>query len=126
MTTLLVADDDENIRALVSAALSDAGYRVIEAFDGQDAWEKIQARRPAGLVLDLNMPRMDGLAVCRKVRSSQEFARTPILMLTIRALVEDRVRGLDCGADEYLTKPFEPSVLVSRVKALLARCQKPA
>ena len=113
MTTLIVAEDDENVRAMVRLALTGAGYRVIEAVDGQDAWEKMRVKRPDGLVLDVNMPRMDGLALCRKVRAAPAFSKTPVLMLTIRDLVEDRVRGLDCGADEYLSKPFEPAVLVS-------------
>ena len=124
MTTLIVAEDDENVRAMVRLARAGAGYRVIEAVDGQDAWEKMRVRRPDGLILDVNMPRMDGLALCRKVRATAALSKMPVLMLTIRDLVEDRVRGLDCGADEYLSKPFEPTVLVSRIKALLARCQK--
>ena len=102
MTTLIVAEDDENVRAMVRLALAGAGYRVIEAVDGQDAWEKMRVRRPDGLILDVNMPRMDGLALCRKVRATAALSKMPVLMLTIRDLVEDRVRGLDCGADEYL------------------------
>ena len=121
MATLIVADDDDDVRTMLRYALIRGGHTVIEAVDGQDAWEKLQKNGADGLVLDVNMPRMDGLALCRKVRSSSRFADTPILMLTIRALAEDHVHGFDSGADEYLIKPFEPGLLLSRVRALLTR-----
>ena len=90
MARVLVAEDDDNFRALVTATLSQGGHEVVEAKDGQEAWEKLQDNPADLLLLDLNMPRMDGLELCRRVRQSEAFRRTPILMLTVKAMVEER------------------------------------
>ncbi len=124
MATIIVAEDDEHVRALLRVTLTEAGHRVIETRDGQEALEKLPGSGAEMLLLDLNMPRLDGLELCRKVRQSEEFKAIPILMLTVRELVDDQVRGYDAGADEYLTKPFEGPVLVARIRALLERTRK--
>ncbi|MDM7855985.1 response regulator transcription factor [Cellulomonas alba] len=115
---ILVAEDDPGVAASLRHALTRDGHRVLEAPDGAAALAQMQAR-PDLLVLDVLMPRMDGLEVCRRLRASRD--RTPILMLTARDLVEDRVAGLDAGADDYLVKPFALDELRARVRALLRR-----
>ena len=120
MARILVAEDDANVRALLRVTLEGGGHEVLEAVDGQEAWERL-GKEPADLlVLDLNMPRLDGLQLCRKVRQSP-YKKLPILMLTVKALIEDQVRGYDNGADEYMAKPFEAPLLLARIKALLTR-----
>jgi len=116
-----VADDDEMFRDLVTEILTQGGYRVVRAKDGLAAWELIQ-KHPADMaVLDLNMPNMDGLELCRKIRDDSKFKDMPILMLTVRALVEDQVSGYERGADDYLTKPFDSKMLLARMKVLERR-----
>jgi DNA-binding response OmpR family regulator len=126
MARILVAEDDPRVRALVRVTLESGGHEVVEAVDGQDGWERLQKEPAEMLVLDLNMPRLDGLGLCRKVRQSKDLKNLPILMLTVKAMVEDQVRGYDSGADEYMAKPFEASLLLARVKALLSRTSKKA
>ena len=126
MATLIIADDDDEVRELLNFALTHGGHKVLAAKDGQEAWEMLQTNDADGMVLDVNMPRMDGLELCRKVRESERFCRTPILMLTIRKEHKDQLKGFDAGADEYLAKPFDHVVLLARVKALLERAKKTA
>lgn len=115
---MLVIEDDASIQRLVRLYLEQAGYRVLTAGDGQQGIE-MQARERADLVvLDLMLPVMDGWEVCRRIRAE---SRTPILILSARRTEDDRVHGLDLGADDYLTKPFSPRELVSRVRAILRR-----
>ena len=116
---ILVADDDRAVRESLRRSLTFNGYQVETAFDGQDALEHISAKRPDALVLDLMMPRMDGLEVCRRLRSNGDDL--PILVLTARDSVDDRVAGLETGADDYLCKPFAPAELIARVRALVRR-----
>ena len=118
MKTILVVDDERNIIELVRLYLEQAGYRVVEARDGQEALEQHERVDPDLIVLDLMMPRMDGIEVTREVRRRGE---TPILMLTARSEDIDRIVGLELGADDYLTKPFNPREMVARVKAILRR-----
>jgi two-component system OmpR family response regulator len=115
---VLVVDDDGHIREVVRYALEKAGHRVAEAAHGRSALQAFQASPPEVLVLDILMPEMDGLEVCRKIR---ETSRVPILFLSSRDEELDRVLGLEIGADDYVTKPFSPRELVARVKALLRR-----
>ena len=117
---ILVADDEENIRNLASLYLRKEGYDVITAVDGRDALDKIEQEEPALLVLDLMMPRLDGWEVTRRVR---QRSKLPILMLTARDDDIDKIVGLEMGADDYLTKPFNPRELVARVRAILRRTQ---
>jgi DNA-binding response OmpR family regulator len=119
-TTILVADDDPQILRLITRNLQLEGYEVLSAADGVQALEQIEARMPDLVVLDIKMPKMDGLAVCAKVR---EFSSVPILMLTSLGQDVDKVRGLDAGADDYLTKPFSLDELFARVRAVLRRGQ---
>ena len=116
---ILVAEDDAAIRQALDRILTFEGYEVITANDGAAALELIKDEQPTAILLDVMMPFVDGLAVCRKLR--QRGDRTPVLMLTARHEVSDRVAGLDAGADDYLTKPFELEELLARVRALLRR-----
>jgi two-component system response regulator MprA len=116
---LLVADDDRAIRESLQRVLSLEGYEVSTVADGAQALESAREHPVDLMVLDLMMPAVDGLTVCRVLRAEGE--RTPILMLTARTETSDRVAGLDAGADDYLPKPFDPAELLARVRALLRR-----
>ncbi|MCC7446400.1 MAG: response regulator transcription factor [Anaerolineae bacterium] len=118
--TILVVDDEQNIVELAAMYLEQEGYRVISARDGQAALDRAKADRPALMVLDLMLPKVDGWQVCRKVRSESDM---PILMLTARDDDVDKIVGLELGADDYMTKPFNPRELVARVKAILRRTE---
>ncbi|MET9646810.1 response regulator transcription factor [Streptomyces syringium] len=116
---VLVVDDDPDVRAAVVDGLSVEGYTVRSAADGLEALSAVAAAPPAAIVLDLAMPVLDGLAVCRRLRDLGD--RTPVLVLTARDAVSDRVAGLDAGADDYLVKPFALDELLARLRALLRR-----
>ncbi|NNE96755.1 MAG: response regulator transcription factor [Acidimicrobiales bacterium] len=116
---MLVAEDDSEIRQALDRILTYEGYEVIAVNDGAAALEAIGEHEPDAIVLDVMMPFVDGLGVCRKLRERGD--RTPVLMLTARHEVSDRVSGLDAGADDYVTKPFELDELLARVRALLRR-----
>lgn len=118
---LLVADDDRAIRESLDRLLTLEGYSVTTTADGAGALEAVRCKDVDLLVLDLMMPVIDGLTVCRVLRS--EADRTPVLMLTARTETSDRVAGLDAGADDYLSKPFDPSELMARIRALLRRAR---
>ncbi len=115
---MLVVDDDLELLGLIGFALRTAGYLTIEARDGAEALERFHAEQPDLVILDINLPGMDGFEVCRRMRAE---GSTPILMLTVRNTEEDHVYGLDQGADDYLTKPFSPRTLLAHVRALLRR-----
>jgi len=124
---VLVVDDDVRIAAALRRALSYDGYVVDVAGDGVAALTRARASAPDVIVLDVMLPGIDGIEVCRRLRAdlgSEELARVPILMLTARDEVGDRVRGLDGGADDYLTKPFATDELLARVRALLRRAPR--
>lgn len=116
---VLVADDDRAIRESLARALQLEGYPVVAVPDGASALEAIAADRPDVLILDVMMPGIDGLTVCRVLRAQGD--QTPILMLTARTETSDRVAGLDAGADDYLPKPFDLDELLARIRALLRR-----
>ena len=116
---LLVVDDERSIREAVARALRANGYDVALAADGATALQSVNALRPQAIVLDVMMPGVDGLEVCRRLRASG--AHVPVLMLTARDAIDDRVAGLDAGADDYLVKPFALDELLARVRALLRR-----
>jgi two-component system response regulator MprA len=118
MTTILIVDDDRKITDMLRRTLAYEGYHVLTAADGHEALTKAQAQRPDLVVLDWLMPGLDGIAVTQRMRLADD---TPILMLTARDAVEDRVTGLDSGADDYLVKPFTPVELLARIRALLRR-----
>ncbi len=117
---ILVVDDDAPLREVVRYALARESFVVTEADDGDKALAQFDAHAPDLVVLDVNMPRLDGLAVCRRLR---ERSAVPILFLSCRGDEVDRVLGLDLGGDDYVTKPFSPRELVSRVRAILRRGQ---
>ncbi|OEV05037.1 response regulator transcription factor [Streptomyces oceani] len=117
--TVLIVDDEPAVRDALRRSLTFEGYETALAVDGLDAVEQATAREPELIVLDILMPRMDGLTAARRLRAAG--LRTPILMLTARDTVGDRVTGLDAGADDYLVKPFELDELLARVRALLRR-----
>jgi len=121
---ILVVDDDAPIRRMLERTLVAEGYRVEWAADGGTALAAIERSVPDLLVLDVSMPGVDGLAVCRRARS--RGLATPILLLTARDSVSDRVDGLDAGADDYLVKPFATEELLARIRALLRRGREPA
>jgi DNA-binding response OmpR family regulator len=115
---ILLVDDDPDLLAVTGFALQQAGFLVVKAEDGVAALEAFQREQPDLAVLDINMPRMNGFDLAQKLR---ERSRIPLIMLTARSEEEDVVRALSLGADDYLTKPFSPKILLARVKALLRR-----
>jgi DNA-binding response OmpR family regulator len=119
-TTILTADDDPQLLRLMTRNLQLEGYDVLPASDGQQALEQIEYHAPDLVLLDVMMPKMDGFSVCHQVR---EFSSVPIIMVTARGQDQDKVRGLDLGADDYLTKPFSVDELLARVRAVLRRAQ---
>lgn len=123
---ILVVEDEPDIRKLVHYNLAQEKYQVVEAEDGERALRLLQREKPDLIVLDLLLPGMSGLELCRALRERPETANLPILMLTAKAGEADRVVGLEMGADDYLTKPFSPREMVARVKAILRRSEMPA
>ncbi|EUJ32629.1 response regulator transcription factor [Listeria cornellensis] len=121
MTSILIADDDKEIVDLVKLYLQNEGYTIHYAYDGAQVWETVQKEQLDLVVLDIMMPKMDGLEVCRLMR--QEGITTPILMLSAKAEDNDKIMGLLTGADDYMVKPFNPLELSVRVKAILRRVQ---
>ena len=119
MTTILVVDDEPPILDLVRFTLEDAEVRVVEASDGVEALALARRLRPDLILLDVHMPRLDGLEACRQIKRDPALARTPIVMLTAAGQEADRARGREAGADEYLTKPFSPLALLALVEALV-------
>ncbi len=119
-TTVLVADDDPHLLRLVTRNLQFEDYEVIPVSDGQQALEQIEAQRLDLVLLDVMMPKLDGFTVCHRTR---EFSAVPIILVTARGQEEDKIRGLDLGADDYLTKPFSVEELLARVRAVLRRAQ---
>src|ERR1700730_16158013 len=124
MTRILVVEDDRDIGELVCRYLEKASFRAELVSSGRDAVAALAAGPPDLLILDLMLPHVDGLEICRVVRANDKTAAIPIIMLTARAEESDRIVGLEIGADDYLAKPFSPNELVARVRALLRRTQR--
>lgn len=122
---ILVVDDELNIRELMKFNLEKAEYKVTEAEDGLQALGLVEQEKPDLILLDLMLPKLDGIEVCKKVKSNPKTAGIPIIMLTARADEIDKIIGLEMGADDYITKPFSPREVVARVRAVLRR-QQPA
>jgi two-component system, OmpR family, response regulator MprA len=116
---ILVVDDEPAVRSSLSRALRLEGYSVALAGDGQEALDELERERCDAIVLDVSMPRVDGLEMCRRLRASGD--QTAVLMLTARETIDDRVAGLDAGADDYLVKPFALRELMARLRAILRR-----
>jgi two-component system KDP operon response regulator KdpE len=115
---ILVIDDEPQIRRVLRTTLTAEGYTITEARDGTEALEKVREIKPDLILLDMNMPGLDGLQTCREIRSDSQV---PIIMLTVRSAEKDKVRALDAGADDYVVKPFGIEELLARVRALLRR-----
>jgi DNA-binding response OmpR family regulator len=120
---IVVVEDEEDIADLVALHLRREGYRVTLHGDGEEAWHALDRRTPELVVLDLMLPGIDGLEICRRMRRSERLRDVPILILTARGEDADVVTGLELGADDYVTKPFSPRVLVARIRALLRRAE---
>jgi DNA-binding response OmpR family regulator len=118
--TILVVDDEPNIADLVELYLRRDGYRVVKAGNGEDGLRAVEDHRPRLVVLDVGLPDIDGLEMCRRLRATSTM---PVIFLTARDTEVDRVLGLELGADDYVTKPFSPAELVARVKAVLRRAE---
>lgn len=118
MSKIMVVDDDPNIRELIHVLLKNEGIDVLESIDGLDALSKLEKEKTDLVILDIMMPNMDGWTLCQEIRRYDDL---PILMLTAKGETSQKVKGFALGADDYLTKPFEPAELVARVKALLKR-----
>lgn len=123
---ILIIEDEEDILALIHYNLSREGYRVSAATSGEEGLRLARSERPDLLVLDLMLPGMDGLAVCRALKQNAETAEIAVVMLTAKGEEADVVAGLELGADDYVTKPFSPKVLAARIAAVLRRRGKPA
>src|SRR4051794_5356447 len=123
-TRILVVEDDPDIADLVAHYLDKAGFITDRVASGREALSMVAAKPPDLLVLDLMLPQVDGLEICRILRSEKKTAGIPIIMLTARAEESERIVGLELGADDYLAKPFSPNELVARVRALLRRAHR--
>lgn len=117
--TVIIADDEPSVRLLVQATIGADDYNVVEACDGDEAWSLIQEHRPSLVLLDVRMPGRTGLDILRAIRSDPNLAGTKVILLTASALVSDMTAGLAAGADFYLTKPFSPRELLSRLDEAL-------
>lgn len=121
---ILVVDDEPNLLRMLGYALSNEGYQVIGAKHGAEALHRVQTHQPDLVILDVMLPDMSGVEICQRLRQSSETANIPIIMLSARAQVSDKVEGLEAGADEYVTKPVELEEIVARVAALLKRTER--
>ena len=120
--TVLLVEDDDAIADMLRSFFERDGYRFFHALTGEEAVERLRIRPVSAILLDLNLPGIDGVETCRRIR---EFAKTPVIMLTARDSEIDKVLGLEMGADDYVTKPFSPRELLARVKAVLRRSEEP-
>lgn len=120
--SVLLVEDDEAIADMLRTFFERDGYRFLHALTGEEAVERLRLRPVSAILLDLNLPGIDGVETCRRIR---EFAQTPVIMLTARDSEVDKVLGLEMGADDYVTKPFSPRELLARVKAVLRRSEEP-
>jgi len=121
---ILIAEDDDNFRTLITELLEQAGYTASPEPNGRLAWERLLREGADMVVTDINMPELDGFGLLRNIRGSEAYRELPVLMLTIRQLAEDQVSGYETGADDYLTKPFDSDVFISRIKVLARRILK--
>jgi DNA-binding response OmpR family regulator len=117
---ILVADDDPLVLKSITFILQKAGFRVVTATDGCAALEKIRAEKPRLAMLDVMMPNMNGLDVCRAIKEDESLRDIPVFLVTARAMVQERERGLEAGADDYITKPFANKFLIERIRAVFA------
>jgi DNA-binding response OmpR family regulator len=123
--TILVVDDDPVIQKLLTVNFEMEGYRVVTAGDGQEGLDQVAQRRPDIILLDVMMPKMDGVEVVRRLKADADLATIPVIMLSAKAQSNDISGGLDAGADDYITKPFDPLELLDKVAALLGPAEAP-
>ena len=121
---LLLVDDEPDLVQMVSVRLKAAGYEIATAYDGQEALEKVRQAQPDLMILDLMLPKLDGYKVCRLLKFDERTRAIPILIFTARAQVEDVTLATECGADAYLTKPFEAKALLAKIQELLEAAGK--
>ncbi len=124
--SIMLVEDEESIVELVRYNLSREGYTVHVAMSGEDALTLVRTANPALILLDIMLPEIDGIEVCRRLRRDERTMATPVIMLTARGEESDIISGLEAGADDYVTKPFSPRVLMARVRAVLRRKSEPA
>jgi len=123
MEKILIVEDEKNIRELIEFNLKNAGFSVVKAADGREALDKLSPEIDL-VVLDLMLPEIDGMEVCRKIRGNDELRKIPIIMLTAKGEEVERILGLEMGADDYMTKPFSPRELIARIKAIFRRIKE--
>ncbi len=123
MPKILIVDDEQDIVELVSYNMEKEGFKTVKAFDGEAALKQVKTQKPNLIILDLMLPKMNGLDVCRVIRGNSETASLPIIMLTAKSDEIDKIIGLENGADDYITKPFSVKELVARVRTILRRAQ---
>ena len=123
MTKILYFEDDQEISIFVKTLLESSGYVVEHYYSGKDIIKKVSQTKPDLILLDLTLPDADGIDVCRELKSDVRYKAIPIIILTARVSTEDKIVGFECGADDYMTKPFSPREVVARVKAILRRSQ---
>ena len=121
---ILIADDEKDIVELIAYNLGQEGFAVLTAYDGRKAWEAVLAQKPDLVILDLMMPEMPGMEVCRMIRKEATTAALPVIMLTAKSDPVDKILGLEIGADDYITKPFHIRELIARVRAVLRRAER--
>ncbi len=121
MAKILVVDDEADLVRLIGYALQIEGYDIVTATNGQDALRAVQSERPDLVVLDVMLPDLSGVEVCRRLRDQPATAHLPIMMLSARSQVSDKVKALQAGADEYITKPYNPDELLQTIHALITR-----
>ena len=122
--SILIVEDEKEIRDLLVHYLRKEGFQPLVAQDGEEGLSKARAEKPDLILLDILLPKMDGLELLRKIRADREIARTPVAMLTAKGDETDRIVGLELGADDYIPKPFSPREVVARIKAIFRRSQK--
>ncbi|RJP27909.1 MAG: DNA-binding response regulator [Candidatus Omnitrophota bacterium] len=121
---VLIVDDEKDIVKMLEYNLKKEGYITYSAFDGEEALNQVAAKKPDIIILDLMLPKIDGLEVCKTIKKDDELAFIPVIMLTAKTQEADKVAGLEIGADDYITKPFSPRELIARVKAVLRRVKE--
>ncbi|OGC23271.1 DNA-binding response regulator [candidate division WOR-1 bacterium RIFOXYB2_FULL_42_35] len=126
MLNILIVEDEKDIVEVIEYNLKKEGFKVSKAFDGKKGLKLAQDKRPALIILDLMLPELDGLEVCKKLKGDVRTAEIPVIMLTAKGSEIDRILGLELGADDYITKPFSLRELIARVKAILKRCSQKA
>jgi DNA-binding response OmpR family regulator len=125
MTTILVVEDEETLQQTLAYNLKEEGYNVLATGDGKEALDLVRGKRPDLVILDIMLPGVDGLTICRTIRKEATIAHMPIIMLSARGTQGDKMVGLDSGADDYVTKPFDLGEFLARVRAVLRRAPTP-